>query len=386
LIYAENQFRNLKTIKKSVGVSEDMAWAKPQYTKGQIDRAGEILSLDNPFANNPTGVDEYFEAIEIVNNWRAVHGYPLQAMKMALKRRAKRVCPSAIVAQRLKRLASIRLKLRLSREAGHHPSLSQMQDIGGCRAVLNAVQQVREVETLFSEASKKNPRRGPQYSKTYDYISKPKANGYRSVHLVYRFRSESPEHACYNGQRIEIQLRSRHQHYWATAVETYSTFSGEALKSNIGPEEWKRFFALVSSIIAIDEKHPTIPGTPTTVEEIVPELRSLYASLNVFNVLSGWAAVTRFTEERQAGTKDAALYLLVLDPDKFTTTLYSYAPEKAAEATAEYARIEKEQPKLQAVLISVDSVAALRAAYPNYFLDTSSFLELVNTAITKTHI
>ena len=327
-------------------------------------------------------MDEYFEAVDIVNNWRAVHGYPLQTMKMALKRRAKRICPSAIVAQRLKRLASIRLKLRLSLEAGNHPSLSQMQDIGGCRAVVESVEQVRQVETLFSEASKKNPRRGPQYSKTFDYISRPKLNGYRSVHLVYRFRSDFSEHSCYNGQRIEIQLRSRQQHYWATAVETYSTFSGEALKSNIGPDEWKRFFALVSSMIAISENQPTVPGTPTEMRELVAEVRNLYASLNVFNVLSGWAAVTKFTEERAQDAKDAALYLLVLDPEKFTTTLYPYAKEKAAEATAEYARIEKEQPKLQAVLISVDSVAALRAAYPNYFLDTTSFLELVNKALS----
>ncbi|WP_109486649.1 RelA/SpoT domain-containing protein [Occallatibacter savannae] len=204
-----------------------MAWAKHQYTKGQIDRAGDILSHENPFENNPLGADEYFEAIDIVNNWRAVHGYPLQQMKMALKRRAKRICPSAIIAQRLKRLVSIRLKLRLSREAGHHPTLSQMQDIGGCRAVLQTVHQVRQVEKLFQDASKKSPNRGPQFSKSFDYISHPKTNGYRSLHLIYRFRSDSEEHSCYNGQRIEIQLRSKPQHYWATAVETYSTFSGE---------------------------------------------------------------------------------------------------------------------------------------------------------------
>lgn len=363
------------------GGEEEMAWAKPQYTKGQIDRAGEILSTENPLAEGIVE-GEYFEAFDIVDHWRALHAYPLQTMKMSLKRRAQKVCPSAIIAQRLKRLASIRLKLQLSREAGNHPSLSQMQDIGGCRAVLDTVEQVREVEKIFDIASKRNPRRGPQFSKTSDYISNPKENGYRSLHLVYRFRSHSPEHSCYNGQRIEIQLRSRLQHYWATAVETYSTFTGEALKSNVGSEEWMRLFALVSSTIALTENSPTVPEVPTTMEDIVPELRNLYAKLNVHNVLSGWSAATKWTKEiEDEDIKQAAFYLLVLDPEKFSVTIYPYKNKQRVTANAHYQSIEKDNPKLQAVLVSVDSVAALRTAYPNYFLDTNAFIELVEKTI-----
>jgi ppGpp synthetase/RelA/SpoT-type nucleotidyltranferase len=361
----------------------DMAWAKPQYSKGRVDWAGEILA-DVKNLREPTEADvkNVIAAIEIMNNWRAVHSYPLQAMKMTLKRRAKRVCPTAIVAQRLKRLASIRLKLELSREAGNHPSLSQMQDIGGCRAILDSVAQVRKVETLFAEASKKNPHRGPQFSKTYDYIAKPKLSGYRSVHFVYRFRSASEEHSCYNSQRIEIQLRSRLQHYWATAVETYSTFTGEALKSNVGSEEWKRFFAVVSSAFALKEKEPTVPGTPATLDALRPELFDLYMRLNVENVLSGWAAMVKDAAgEKAEEVANADIYLLVLNPDTFSTELYPYPREKMADATARYAQIEKENPDLQAVLVSVDSVAALRTAYPNYFLDTAAFISGVNEVL-----
>lgn len=356
-----------------------MAWIKPLHGKGRIDWAGEILAGDPAIVDNWENVDR---AVDIVNNWRSVHSYPLHSMKMTLKRRAKKICPSAIVAQRLKRLASIRLKLKLSKDAGKHPNLSQMQDIGGCRAIVDSISQVRKIEDKFGDASKKNPNRGPQHSKTYDYIETPKASGYRGIHLIYRFRSDSEEHSCYNGQRIEIQIRTRPQHYWATAVETYSTFSGEALKSNIGSDQWKRFFALVSSSIAIREKQPTVPETPTTMEQIRPELLELYTSLNVKNVLSGWAAITKFTaEDSHDEIRAAAMYLLVLDPSTFSTTLYPYSSEKATDANAHYARLEKEQPDLQAVLVSVDSVAALRTAYPNYFLDTTSFLNIVEKAI-----
>lgn len=361
-----------------------MAWAKPLYTKGRIDWAGEILAKENPFADGNIAIDEYFEAVDIVGNWRAIHSYPLQAMKMLLKRRAKRVCPTAIVAQRLKRLASIRLKLRLSKDAGNHPSLSQMQDIGGCRAIVDTVDQVRHVEALFSEALRKNPHRGSQHSKKFDYITNPKRNGYRGTHLVYRFRSDSPEHSCYNGQRVEIQLRSRMQHHWATAVETYSTFTGEAMKSNIGSEEWKRFFTLVSSTIAISERTSIVPGTAASMSEIVPELKVLYTKLNVNNVLAGWSAATKWTKDEEVKDKDfqqAAVYLLVLNSEEFSVTVTPYKNDALANANAHYAKIEKEQPKLQAVLVSVDSVAALRTAYPNYFLDTSAFLKKVEQVL-----
>ena len=202
------------------------------------------------------------------------------------------------------------------------------------------------------------------------------------MHLVYKFRTDSTMHSCYNGQRIEIQLRTRLQHYWATAVETYSTFTGEALKSNIGSDDWKRFFALVSSAIAITEKTPTVPNTPQSMEALGPELRQLYDRLNVFQVLSGWTAATKWTQEDRE-VKDAELYLLVLNPDDFSVQVIPYSKRNLAAANAQYARIEKDSPKLQAVLVSVDSLAALRTAYPNYFLDTKAFIDVVLKAIVQ---
>lgn len=354
-----------------------MAWAEPQYSKGKVDWAGKLLASD-PVMFTP----EVSLAEDIVDNWRAVHSYPLQAMKMTLKRRAKRIDRNATVAQRLKRLASIKFKLRHSSENGNHPKLSQMQDIGGCRAVMETVKQVRRLEQVFAEASRKAPNRGPLYSKSFDYITFPKANGYRGIHLVYKYRTGSSAHSCYNGQRIEIQIRSRLQHYWATAVETYSTFSGEALKSNVGSESWKRFFALMGSVLAMREGCPTVPGTPAMKGELIPELHSLYTQLNVGNVLSGWSAATRMTgEAAEPEFKNAAMYLLILDPSEFSIEIRAFQKDELAKANAEYAQVERESPNLQAVLVSVDSVAALRTAYPNYFLDTSAFLEEVEKAI-----
>jgi len=40
---------------------------------------------------------------------------------------------------------------------------------------------------------------------------------------------------------IEIQIRSKLQHIWATAVETVGFFTGQAIKSNEGEKEWNDF-------------------------------------------------------------------------------------------------------------------------------------------------
>ena len=52
--------------------------------------------------------------------------------------------------------------------------------------------------------------------------------------------------ACRAGLRIEIQIRSRLQHAWATAVETVDAFSGTSLKTTGGSgsekTDWGRFY------------------------------------------------------------------------------------------------------------------------------------------------
>ena len=121
--------------------------------------------------------------------------------------------------------------------------LSKMQDIGGCRAVMASVEHVRQLVRKY-ERSKHNHR----FLKAFDYISYPKESGYRSYHLVYQYQSyRSPE---WNGLRIEVQLRTRLQHAWATAVEAVGTFTQQGLKASLGDPDWWRFFALMGTAIS----------------------------------------------------------------------------------------------------------------------------------------
>jgi ppGpp synthetase/RelA/SpoT-type nucleotidyltranferase len=351
-----------------------MAWTKPQFGKGRVDAAGDILLKPNPSEL------EYAEALACINNWRSSHSYPLQALKMTLLGRAKKIDKDAVVAQRLKRLSSITLKL----ERNSNMKLSQMQDIGGCRAVVSTVERVTTLVGKYEESWAKNPKDRSELVKKYDYIAQPKLDGYRSVHFVYKYRSRAKEYLPYNGLRIEIQLRSRLQHAWATAVETVSTFTGQALKSNVGDDDWKRFFALMGSAIAMREQKPTVPGTPTNKEDLVEELRLLSDRLNIESVLADWSSAIQIalTERIKAG--DAQAFLLVLNSNARTIEITGFRRSELLQASEEYLLVETHtanKPEVQAVLVSVDSLAALRSAYPNYYLDTRAFIAALKIAI-----
>jgi ppGpp synthetase/RelA/SpoT-type nucleotidyltranferase len=136
-----------------------------------------------------------------------------------------------------------------------------MQDIGGCRAILDTVADVEALVKSYKDAGVRHPSKldRPFLFREDNYIELPKSDGYRGVHLIMKYQSlAKPD---YNGQNIEVQIRSRLQHAWATSVETCETFTGQALKAKIknASDQWLRFFALMSSAIATREKRPNVP-------------------------------------------------------------------------------------------------------------------------------
>lgn len=350
-----------------------MAWTTPQFTKAEIDRAGALLISDDL-----VGEDNWNAALQTINNWRSSHSYPLQALKMTLLNRAKRVDDRAIVAQRLKRLSSIAVKLHRN----PNMALSQMQDIGGCRAVVRTVRKVDSLVALYEKAVAKNAKAGAEFVKKYDYIAAPKKDGYRSVHLIYKYRSRATEKQPWKGLRIEIQIRSRLQHAWATAVETVDTFTSQSIKTGGGVESWRRFFVLMGSAIAHMERRPTCPECPSNPEALRAELRDAIRGLNVTAVLKGWSTALRQLPTQTP--KNAGVYLLYLDTERENIAVTGFTDSEQAKASEAYLDTEKMirgKESAQAVLVSVESIQALRSAFPNYFADTSVFLDAMSKAV-----
>lgn len=342
-----------------------MAWTVPQHSKSEVDRAGRTL------ASSEASAGEMQAALGVINNWRASHSFPLNTFQVSLRTKARRIDEQALIAQRIKRLSSIELKL------SRFPTMkvSQMQDIGGCRAVLRNIAQVRELEDSYKDSSIKH-----KLLRADDYISAPKSSGYRGVHLIYRYFSDRSD--SYNGLLIEIQMRSLLQHAWATAVETVGTFLKQSLKSSQGHDEWLRFFVVMSSAIALRERAPTVPGTSVKRDEVRSELRALAKLLDVRRRLQAYGDTLKALEDE--GATDGQYFLMALDPKADTITIRSYRRSDLEMAAKDYLEVERsldESTGAEAVLVSVDSIAALKKAYPNYFLDTRAFLIALEQAI-----
>ena len=342
-----------------------MAFVKPKYQKAEVNRAGKFLASVEP------DTDDWLWAYEVLANWRACHGYPINTFQALLRKRLKSIDSKAIVAQRLKRAPSVIAKLR------RFPSmkLAQMQDIGGLRAVVSSISRVRKLETEYRDSNLKH-----ELISSKDYIDQPKSDGYRSIHLVYRYKNiHAPE---YDGLLLELQLRTKLQHAWATAVETMSTFLGQALKSGQGEREWREFFEIASAAFAFVEGTPPVPEYESiSKEKIFSMLAESEARLHVLSKLQGFSiAANHITAEKGAGS----YHLVVLYTESRSVTIQPYPKTQLEQANIEYAKIEERAQRgeqVEAVLVSAGPVEALRKAYPNYFLDTHQFVTQVGRII-----
>lgn len=63
-----------------------MAWKQLEYSKNQVDKAGQRVVKDE------CSVDDFKNALRIVDNYRAAHGYPLYIIT---NKRKEDICRSS---------------------------------------------------------------------------------------------------------------------------------------------------------------------------------------------------------------------------------------------------------------------------------------------------
>lgn len=201
-------------------------------SKSQVNKAGKLLrKLDAE-----TSIEQVNWAFDVLLAFRAAHQYPLGKANMGLRSMVTSEGCEVEISQRLKRATTILDKL--FREPTMQ--LANMQDIGGCRAVLNSIDEIRRVERRVKK------RRPPV--RLSGYISEPRSSGYRGVHLIVE----------YDNRMIELQLRTRVMHEWAIAVERLSGRFRVDFKSGSGPAEVLDLLEAISEAMAIEERGETV--------------------------------------------------------------------------------------------------------------------------------
>lgn len=334
----------------------------PKETISQINKAGRVLRASPK--------DTW--ALNLADRWRACHAYPIHTFYSTLKIRLKKYDSDSIAAQRLKRMPTIIDKLK--RESTM--ALALMQDIGGVRAVVDSVNSVRELEKLYLDKD----RLEHELMIHKDYISCPKTDGYRGIHLIYRYKNERAK--AYDGLLLELQLRTKLQHNWATAVETMSTFLGQRLKFRQGEESWRNFFIATSAAFAHLEKCNPPPGYENiSKKETFNIVTKLDGELKALEQMQGIAVVTK--NIHIGGSKAGSSYhLIILNSVDKQVTVRSYSRTQVQQANRDYILFETKAAngeQIEPVLVSAGNLIKLRKAYPSFFLDVRPFVGAVNT-------
>ena len=118
-----------------------------KYSRSRIDKVSDIIATNKDLPIEDID-DEYKQ---VVDNWRAAHAFPLDAisseLETALKLILKDEYPHYLITRRLKRLDSIVKKL----QRGNHTSLYGMQDLGGCRIIAPTVEDVYNIVSIIKQ-------------------------------------------------------------------------------------------------------------------------------------------------------------------------------------------------------------------------------------------
>lgn len=206
----------------------------PEPTNPQVKKAGRLFRRIGRGEVVTSG--ELDGAIHIVQAFRRAHAGPLVSANNGLRSFVKTEGCRVEVTQRLKRFVTIYDKMQRERTL----DLSRMQDIGGVRAVLDSIDEIRRVETRLKA---RRPVRG--YS---DYVTEPRTSGYRGVHVI----------VDYGGRQIEVQLRTRAMHAWALTVEHQTSRLGINLKQD-GSHDVQLLMAAISTAVAHEEVGEVVP-------------------------------------------------------------------------------------------------------------------------------
>lgn len=335
-------------------------WAVFDGSRKSALRAGKVLR------NSDAHAADRAEALTVAEAWRRAHAYPMNTWQMRMRRYVRGI-EGASVVQRLKRMPSIEKKL----QRFDNMQLSTIQDLGGVRVIVPRVADVRALQRKLLDRPGEH-----QLTNHEDYLTNPKPDGYRSVHLVHAYgtRRSTP----WEGLRVEVQIRTRIQHTWATAVETVDLFTGQRLKSGAGDGWWREFFALMSGELAAAEGLPGVPGVPTDAFERRRRLQQIQDEYDVLKRLGAFRHVTSDDSEYRGR-------YLVLDLDIRETFISINSFPDRAEAIRKYESLERyvrDDPYYDILFVAIDDVDDLKDAYPNYFADLRDFIQLVQNAIS----
>lgn len=286
------------------------------------------------------------EELEQLQEFRTSFSKPLVNVFNITRELADKVNQSSILAFRLKRIDTIINKL--SRE--NEMDLSRMGDIGGIRCIFYNEAEVYKAKTLIENTFESG-------GKTRDYINDIKRDiGYKSIHMYVKDPISQ--------KRIEIQLRTRNHHNWATLIEITDLLYDLRLKE-LGFESNQRFgkfHALMSSDKELSKDEAELVYDVLDKYDFISVLSKTFRKNNA-------EVKKRWTSEEKNNS-----FFLIEASKKEIPILKSFKTFEEAE----YAYFEryKENSSAEIVLTSIrkPNFKQISVAYANYILSYHTFM------------
>ncbi len=164
------------------------------------------------------------------------------------------------------------------------------------------------------------------------------------------------------------------------------TFLGQALKSRQGDREWINFFAVTSAAFAHLERSPLIARySHLSRKETFSAVAEAEANLGAFEKMGAFsAAADQIVKHKHE--KKWFYHLIELNSLEKTVNVTPYDRDSFEQALKDYAELEAEAAKgkkIEPVLVSAGPIDKLQQAYPNFFLDITEFISIVNGIVAE---
>lgn len=285
------------------------------------------------------GKDVSDENLEKLQNYRVLHQPPMRKTFDFLVDKSRKLNKANLVVYRLKRMDTVIRKI----ERYSSMDLSKMQDIAGCRSILYTENQIYSIVNEF--------KRSTEYEiiEEYDYIAEPRDTGYRSYHLVVR--------PVDSNKVVEIQLRTREMHQWATLVEITDILYKVKLKEGEDHRELYKFHKYLSR------------GRENLTYEEKADLIDIAEWLNIIqNLIDLFKGNYFVSVERWANTVKSEHKYIIMELDMNNSPVFTFFDSFEIAEKHYFSKFTQREPEMVLIHTNQPDLERLEMAYSNYVL------------------
>lgn len=190
---------------------------------------------------------------------------------------------------------------------------------------------------------------------------------------------------------LELQIRSRIQHYWAELIERTSVIYGYVIKELEGDERVIKYFKDLSNLFYLIEigQHPD-SNQKIDIELSRKEAEIVINESDTKNILSGYVneGIVKTLVDKEKRIRDSNfnnwVFIFNWNQGIFVDwTNVSLNPDEAIKSYVEYENKYPADKGFEVVLVGTSSVANVRETHSHYFglAQQSNILETLNESI-----